>query len=158
MHNCQMEYELDEKKNRRGVIVLMIVTLFIIFLGVPFASLCFEIFMYTRQIQNGLEAYRPMVDYINEYKDINNLYPDNVTNLKIVSKELPYFVYKTYNNKTDFILFVSKYEHQPEPPYIGHYRYCSTINLDGCTPLYESENKIIEYYNLGTWIGTYYND
>lgn len=152
MHKFPIEEEFNEIKNRREIIIILLVIL----IGFPIACLYFVSFIGNYQVKKELTAYQPIIDEIIEYKNIHNVYPDTIRSVKTKSKKFPYYKYETYNNNEDFVFLVSTYKYNPRIPYNGNYRYCSNKDLIGCNP--ELSDRFVEYYTVGNWVETYYND
>lgn len=91
-----------------------------------------------------LEEYRPLINYIKNYKNEYGVYPTNLKKDLIHSKSYPFYVYKISNNGNDFKLMVSRFE------YIVDYNYCSNKKLEGCDE--NSKNLKYKYYKFGEWI------
>lgn len=78
-----------------------------------------------------LKAYNPTIKYLEDYKNKNGVYPENISNLKPKSEAFPYYIYETFNERKDFVLSVR--ENDDFTSDVTCYKYCSNKNLKNCT-------------------------
>lgn len=93
-----------------------------------------------------LEDYRPIINYIKNYKAKNGKYPKNVNLIKVNSKKFPYYKYQILNDQNDFTLSVS----ENKGSFIYCYRYCSKEELADCKAI--GYNNGLIYWKIGDWI------
>ncbi len=111
-----------------------------------FVALAISNWISTNQTLKGLREYQPTIHYIKKYKNEHAIYPTTLNKNLISAKIFPYYEYKTYNNRNDFSLKVSDYEH-----FVHNYNYCSNKNLDGCNE--KSKNsRFVNYRRIDEWI------
>lgn len=97
-------------------------------------------------ILQDLKEYDSVIEYIENYKVINGVYPHDLNSLNINAENYPYFRYTTENKQSDFILAISKYKYFE----ISSYRYCSSRALEKCNAFRHYNPKIS--LNIGKWV------
>ncbi len=145
-------YPIDNKSDGIKSCLFFFAMIFVI----PILILSIFAFIDGIQTKIALKQYQPVIDYIEDFKSANGVYPNNIAQIQVNSQKFHYYNYETYNNQQDFIFLVSDYEYDPKWPYLGVYRYCSNKNLDGCNP--ELSDRFVEYNTIGDWVETHYND
>ncbi len=100
---------------------------------------------YTYQEFKELNEYRPIINYIEQYKKQNGVYPRALRKDLIVPKNYTYYQYETFNNNQDFKLNVSDYA-------TVSYTYCSNKKLNGCDKHSKSLPFMHRYKQEEKWI------
>lgn len=94
--------------------------------------------------KNFLNSFQPAINYLENYKSVNGIYPINQDNIQIDLKKTPYYSYETINGGKDFIFKVSK-----SPFFSISYSYCTDYATENC---YTHSNKQVDYTSVGKWI------
>jgi len=114
------------------------------------ASIYFD-FAENQWASSALKEYQPVVEYIDDCKNRNGVYPKTINELDIKSESLPFYEYKTFNNENDFILKVYENEFQQMT-----FRYCSQIEFEDCDPSIQKwPNK---HWQIREWVATEFID
>lgn len=115
-----------------------------------FTGLSISSWISTNRTLSGLKEYESSIGYIKKYKNEHKIYPTSLNEKLINAKTFPYYEYKIYHNKKDFILKISDSKY-----FVHNYNYCSNKTMDGC---HEATIRPMEYRKVGNWIEETYND
>ncbi len=92
-----------------------------------------------------MKNFNPVIEKIEKSKDKNGNYPPNADNFILLDSSWE-FMYKTENNKKNFVLRLTKYS--------TSYNYCSNKDSEDC----EYRDGKITTTRVGDWVKYMFND